>query len=141
MEFSYGIAIIKHSKVLVCHMTGFAPNRGWNIPKGHAEEGEHPLSAAIRETREETGLEIADIKKGEAIDLGDFRYKSKRKTLHAYAVFTDKDIRIEDLYCDSYFSAGLPEVDEYRFVTLEEGKALCHHTFGDMTDAIKGLLP
>lgn len=32
--------------------------RGWGFPKGHIEAGETPAEAAVRETREETGLEI-----------------------------------------------------------------------------------
>jgi bis(5'-nucleosidyl)-tetraphosphatase len=30
--------------------------RNWDLPKGRLEEGESPLEAAVRETREETGL-------------------------------------------------------------------------------------
>src|ERR1019366_6443348 len=29
----------------------------WGFPKGHLEDGESPVVAAVRETREETGLE------------------------------------------------------------------------------------
>ena len=33
-------------------------NRSWNWPQGKVEEGESPDSAAIREAKEETGLDI-----------------------------------------------------------------------------------
>lgn len=35
-------------------------NRGhyWGFPKGHAEEGESPLEAALRELKEETNLDL-----------------------------------------------------------------------------------
>ena len=34
---------------------------GWEFPKGHVEEGETHLEAAIRETKEETGLTLKNV--------------------------------------------------------------------------------
>lgn len=39
------------------------------LPKGHADEGETPLQAAIREVREEAGVAVEHI-----ADLGEIRY-------------------------------------------------------------------
>ncbi|MCA9125457.1 MAG: NUDIX domain-containing protein [Planctomycetales bacterium] len=41
----------------------------WDLPKGHAEEGEDLLTTALRETEEETGIRSSQIE----IDSG-FRY-------------------------------------------------------------------
>ena len=38
--------------------------RNWDFPKGEVEPGESPLAAALRETREETGLAELDFKWG-----------------------------------------------------------------------------
>lgn len=38
------------------------PKRGWEMPGGHVEEGESLASAAIRETKEETGIDIEIIR-------------------------------------------------------------------------------
>lgn len=38
------------------------PKRGWEIPGGRVEEGESLTSAVIRETKEDTGIEIEIIK-------------------------------------------------------------------------------
>ena len=63
-EFSYGIIPVYVSedgtyKVLVIRHARNAHHRGF--PKWHAEAGETPLQTAIRETREEVGIDHFDI--------------------------------------------------------------------------------
>ena len=53
-----GALIIRNGKVLLVRRA-VEPFRGhWDIPGGFCEADEHPADAAIREVREETGLEI-----------------------------------------------------------------------------------
>lgn len=47
------------------------PGRGWCTPSGHVEAGETAPNAALRETREEVGAELADVR-----DIGRYRMES-----------------------------------------------------------------
>ena len=46
-----GIVSNPSGEILMIHRKGW-----WDLPKGHIEEGESPLQAALREINEETGL-------------------------------------------------------------------------------------
>lgn len=61
IELSAGLAIIQRGSILLGHPKGQKWHGSYSIPKGHVEEGEDLLEAAIRETREEVGLNI-DVK-------------------------------------------------------------------------------
>ncbi|MDY6776509.1 MAG: NUDIX hydrolase [Candidatus Nanohaloarchaea archaeon] len=51
--------IIEESGEVVLIKRGAEPFRGtWSLPGGHVEEGEQVEEAAVREAREETGLEV-----------------------------------------------------------------------------------
>jgi 8-oxo-dGTP pyrophosphatase MutT (NUDIX family) len=67
------------------------PQRGtlvWGIPKGHVEAGESSAEAAVREVREETGLEAAI-----EVPLGDLRYWYVRKDEAGAPVRVLKQVR------------------------------------------------
>ncbi|MCC6177075.1 MAG: NUDIX domain-containing protein [Chloroflexi bacterium] len=54
-----GVAIERAGRVLLVRRA-IEPFRGWwDIPGGFLEPGEHPAGGAIREAREETGLDVA----------------------------------------------------------------------------------
>jgi len=55
LELSAGLAIIQRGAILLAHPKGQKWYGTYSIPKGHVEEGEDLLTAAIRETQEEVG--------------------------------------------------------------------------------------
>ena len=96
-RLSCGILILtEQQELLLCHVTG---QDHWDLPKGGAHEGESPLQAALRETREETGLELA----AEALrELGRLEYRPK-KDLHLFATLMPR-FDVAQLRCESQFS-------------------------------------
>ena len=54
-EKSCGCIIIKNNKVLLVYEKG---RNFWGFPKGHMEEGENEIQTALREVKEEVGLDV-----------------------------------------------------------------------------------
>jgi predicted NUDIX family NTP pyrophosphohydrolase len=96
MKQSAGILLYRKRgkilEVLLAHPGGpFWKNKdagAWTIPKGEIAEGEETKAAAIRETREELGI---DLTGRELIALDSVKLKSG-KVIHAFAVEMDLDL-------------------------------------------------
>lgn len=67
-EKSCGCIIINDNKVLLVYEKN---QNFWGFPKGHVEKNEKEIETAIREVKEEVGLEV-DIQKGKRYE---FKYK------------------------------------------------------------------
>lgn len=83
----------------------------WSLPKGHLEAGESAEQAAIREVREETGLDGAVVAPLGVIDFW-FMADQRRihKTVHHYLMaMTGGELTADDI-----------EVDEVMWVPLDE---------------------
>jgi ADP-ribose pyrophosphatase YjhB (NUDIX family) len=58
LQLSAGLAVLQKGAILLGHPKGQEWYGTYSIPKGHVEEGEDLLEAAIRETREEVGITV-----------------------------------------------------------------------------------
>ncbi len=122
-RLSCGVVIVNDAaELLLCHVTG---HDHWDLPKGGITAGETPLQAALRETREETGLALdADA----LLELGRLSYRP-RKDLHLFATLMQRfDPGL--LVCESRFADGtsgrhLPEMDGYGWFGFDRISALC----------------
>ena len=122
-RLSCGILVLNGQReLLLCHVTG---QDHWDLPKGGAHADESPLQAALRETREETGLQLA----ADALrELGRFDYRPK-KDLHLFATLMPR-FDVAQLCCESQFSQyttgqRLPEMDGYDWVGFDRVGERC----------------
>lgn len=115
----------------------------WTIPKGLPEKGEALEQAAVREFREETGLEV----KGELISLGEVKQKGG-KLVHAWAV--EGDVPEGFLLKSNLFEmewpprsgkmSQFPEMDKAEFFSLGEAKVKINPAQITFIDRLKKLL-
>ena len=96
----------------------------WSIPKGQLNEDEDPLSAAKRELKEETGIDI----KGKLIQLTPIKQKNN-KTVFAWSLEQDFDLlNLKSNLFEiewppkSGKKMQFPEMDRGAWFTIEEAK-------------------
>jgi bis(5'-nucleosidyl)-tetraphosphatase len=85
----------------------------WDFPKGICEEGEQPLTAAIREVGEESGIDDLDFEWGDRYtETGPYL---RGKVARYYLART----LIEDITMGISPELGRPEHHEYRWVDFD----------------------
>lgn len=117
---SCGVVILnEEGEVLLAHAT---ETTHWDIPKGQGDPGESYVDTALRETREETGLQIDPT---QLVDLGLFSYRHD-KNLYLFATRLSRiEADIERCVCVSYFPRRrdgqmIPEMDAFRWVAIRD---------------------
>jgi 8-oxo-dGTP diphosphatase len=56
-----GVIILRNNRILLIRRKNVHGAGSWSTPGGHLDYGETPEQCAIRETKEEVGLELTDI--------------------------------------------------------------------------------
>ncbi|MDT8367579.1 MAG: NUDIX hydrolase [Longimicrobiales bacterium] len=85
VEESAGGVVIRRIDGLIHILLIRDPYKNWGLPKGHLEGDETPALAAVREVREETGLEELVI--GPRIDQIDWYFRLHGQFVHKYCTF------------------------------------------------------
>ena len=99
-------------------------NKCWTMPAGHLDHGEDPYEGAIRELKEETGLDVEDIKL-----VGSHWDKENNILLYLFKVVPDPKQMIDasgdpDKECDDWHFMNPNDVVEALHVPLEQNIAL-----------------
>ncbi len=114
--------LTQNRELLLCHVTG---QRHWDLPKGGIHANESPLQAALRETREETGLALSPA---DALDLGRQGYTAK-KDLHLFAFLSARFepglLRCESFFIERVTGRARPEMDGFGWFGLDRLGELC----------------
>ena len=118
-EKSCGCIIIDNNKVLLVYQKF---GKFWGFPKGHVEEGENEIETAVREVKEEVGLDvIIDEEKRYAIN---YIVRNEIDKTSVFFIATPKDntitkqeSEIEDIkWCDFDEAMDLITYDDLKYI-------------------------
>ena len=110
MEVSAGVIVRDDTGSVPLYLCVRAYSK-WDFPKGHVEQGETLLQAAIRELWEETTLTSADMNVL-GVMAPPVLYKKGKKTAH---YFLADRISEKEPFLPVNPNLGKPENDEYKF--------------------------
>lgn len=125
---SAGFAVLSQDgKLLLGRTEKYQKEHNWTVFKGGSENGEALIETAIRELKEESGIDIvADDKLNRNISTSpffEFGFGLNNKTVVIYLLH-DINGALNDFkfHCNSYCADNLPEICEYKWFTLDEAE-------------------
>lgn len=130
MTIKVGVGVIvinNNNQVLLGRRTGNHGHGTWAFPGGHLEYAESPFDCAMRETKEETGLIITNLKQGPWVNtvFEDSHYV----TLFVSASHTHgTPVALEPDKCESWYWFEWSNLPRPLFKTVESFVHLHVHT-------------
>lgn len=126
-EKSCGCIIIKNEKVLLVHQKN---GDFWGFPKGHMEESEDEIKTALREVKEEVGLDVEiNIEKRYVLNyiIKDEIYKT---TVLYIAVPKNENLKMQESEIEDIKWYNFDEA--LKILTLENWKELLKKVIKDI---------
>lgn len=117
---------VPQERFLLCHAT--ASRNGWSIPKGLPDPGETKDMAAVRELKEETGIDLSNHKVVLFQSFEEVKYQKQNKWLHSFLAAVDQDITGLPLRCSTITAKGYPEVDKYLWANESVFRETAHES-------------
>lgn len=110
----------KQFKFLVAHPGGpyFKNIENYGFPKGHQEKNESLKETAIREFKEETGLDVDYLRLKNCIEN-----ITKKKNVYYFLYPMDEIWDTSKMYSNQFyiekFQESFPEIGDYKYIPLE----------------------
>lgn len=121
-KVSSGLLIVSPKGYLLAHATH---TKHWDLPKGGIDAEESALDAALRETLEETGLDMSGHREN-IVDLGLHPYIPK-KDLHLFVLRVEEAFLLNSCKCSTYIEQEgrerFPEADAYAWVPPDKASS------------------
>ena len=111
--------------LLIQHVSGDGNGAHWSFPKGHKEKGESEKDAAMREFKEETGIEKVSIIDGKEIIERYFftkRGETINKVVKFFLGFLASPERVNIQPEEVYNYKWVTFSEAMRFITFSEAK-------------------
>jgi 8-oxo-dGTP pyrophosphatase MutT (NUDIX family) len=126
-------------KLLLCHPTNSRWNN-WSIAKGLPEAGEDNITCAVRELREETGIDLSNINILKSLALPSRKYQKQNKVLESFLIITDTDLSKHKFTSNLVEGKDFNENDKWKWVSIEDCRGMIHETQQQNLEVIEKLV-
>lgn len=126
-DFAFGVIVFYEENGKIYFLVLQQVQGHWSFPKGHAEEGESKLETAIRELKEETGIDKVELISNEVMITDDYTIKKEGKEdIHKTVEFfigdtSEKNILMQE---DEIFDHKWITIDDSEILTYESSKRI-----------------
>lgn len=133
-EVSAGAVVFrKENKSILFLLIYSRRNKIWGFPKGHIEQGENEKSTALREIKEETGLEdlkfIDSFREEDIYEAMSNREPFKGQTIEKHSIYFLYEAENKNVTVDSH------EIADYRWLKVDYAESFLQ--FDSMKQVLK----